>query len=51
LRDIRELTVASITVSRGEAPVYMLGGVVYVRNGSSDIQAQSEEGFFTEYSA
>jgi hypothetical protein len=51
--DIRELTVASITVSRGEAPAHMLGGVVYVRDGSSDIQAQSEDLFrlFTEYAA
>jgi hypothetical protein len=31
----------------------MLGGVVYVRDGSSDIQAQSEDLFrlFTEYAA
>jgi len=51
--EIRELTVASITVSRGEAPAYMLSGVVYVRDGSSDIQAQPEDllKLFTEYAS
>lgn len=51
--DIRRLTVASIMVSRGEAPAHMLGGVVYIRDGSSDIQAQPEDllRLFTEYAA
>ena len=51
--DIRGLTVASIMVSRGEAPAHTLGGVVYIRDGSSDIQAQPEDllRLFTEYAA
>jgi hypothetical protein len=51
--EIRGLTVARITVPRGEAPAYMLGGVIYVRYGSSDIQAQPEDldRLFTEYAA
>jgi len=41
--ELRGLIVAKITVSRGEAPAHMLGGVVYLRDGSSDIQAQTED--------
>jgi hypothetical protein len=41
--DLRGLGLVKITVSRGEAPVYMLDGVIYVRNGSSDIRATPEE--------
>jgi hypothetical protein len=41
--DVRGLTVAKITVARGEAPVYMIGGVIYLRYGSADVQAQPED--------
>jgi hypothetical protein len=41
--DVRGLVVARIVVARGEAPVYMIGGVIYVRDGSSDFQAQPED--------
>jgi hypothetical protein len=41
--DVRGLVVARIMVARGEAPVYMMGGVIYVRDGSSDVQAQPED--------
>jgi hypothetical protein len=41
--DVRDLTVAKITVARGEAPVYMIGGVIYLRYGSADVQAQPED--------
>ncbi|MGO9094118.1 MAG: helix-turn-helix domain-containing protein [Bryobacteraceae bacterium] len=40
---IRGYVVARIAVARGEAPVYMLGGAVYLRDGSSDVQAQPDE--------
>lgn len=39
--DVRGLVVAKIAVARGEALAYMMGGVIYVRNGSADVQAQS----------
>jgi hypothetical protein len=41
--DVRGLTVAKISVARGEAPVYMTGGVIYLRYGSEDVQAQPED--------
>ena len=41
--DVRGLTVAKITIARGEAPAYMIGGVIYLRYGSSDVQAQPED--------
>jgi hypothetical protein len=41
--DVRGLTVAKITVARGEAPVYMIGGVIYLRYGSADVQAQPDD--------
>jgi hypothetical protein len=41
--EVRGLTVVKINVSRGEAPAHMLGGVVYLRDGSSDVQAQAED--------
>jgi schlafen family protein len=41
--EVRGLPVVKITVSRGEAPAHMLGGVVYLRDGSSDVQAQAED--------
>lgn len=39
----RGLEVARVTVPRGEEPAYIIGGVVYIRNGSSDVQAQPED--------
>ena len=41
--DAREFVVARIVVARGESPAYLLNGVVYVRSGSSDVQAQPED--------
>src|SRR5437870_12711547 len=41
--DVRGLVIAKITVARGEAPAYMMRGVIYVRDGSSDVQAQLED--------
>jgi hypothetical protein len=41
--DVRGLVVARIVVARGEAPAYLLNGVIYVRSGSSDVQAQPED--------
>ncbi len=41
--DVRGLVVAKIVVARGESPIYMLGGVVYVRDGSHDVAAQPEQ--------
>jgi ATP-dependent DNA helicase RecG len=40
--EVRGLVVAKIAVARGEAPAYLLNGVIYVRDGSSDVQAQPE---------
>jgi len=41
--DIRGLVVAKVTVARGDAPVYMLDGRIYIRSGSLDVQAQPED--------
>jgi hypothetical protein len=35
--------VAKIGVARGESTVYLLNGVIYIRSGSSDMQAQAED--------
>ena len=40
---VQGLSVAKITVARGEATAYMIGGVIYIRDGSSDVQAQPED--------
>jgi hypothetical protein len=40
---MRSMLIGEISVVRGEAPVYMLGGVVYLRQGSSDVQAQPDD--------
>jgi predicted HTH transcriptional regulator len=37
------MTVAKVSVARGEAPLYMTDGVVYLRQGSSDVQAQPDD--------
>ncbi len=41
--EVRGVSVARISVARGEAPIYLLGGVIYLRSGSSDVQAQPED--------
>lgn len=41
--NVRGFLVAKITVARGEATVYMMAGVIYVRDGSSDVQAQPQD--------
>lgn len=41
--DVRGLTIAKISVARGEAPIYMMNGVIYLRHGSADVQAQPED--------
>lgn len=41
--DVHGLPIAKIVVARGEAPAYMIGGIIYVRCGSSDVQAQPED--------
>lgn len=40
---MNDLEVACVTVARWEALAYLLGGVIYRRSGSSDIQAQPED--------
>jgi ATP-dependent DNA helicase RecG len=41
--EIRTMTIAKIFVARGEAPLYMLDGVVYFGEGSTDFQAQPDD--------
>jgi len=41
--ELQGMLTARISVARGEAPVYMLDGVVYLRQGSSDVQAQPDD--------
>lgn len=41
--DLRGLVVARIDVAWGGVPPYMMGGVIYIRRGSSDVQAQPED--------
>jgi predicted HTH transcriptional regulator len=41
--EIRGMTVSRISVARGEKPLYTLDNVVYLRRGSSDVQAQPDE--------
>jgi hypothetical protein len=49
--DMRGFAIAKISVARGEAPAYMMGGVIYIRYGSPDVQAQPEDlsRLITEY--
>jgi hypothetical protein len=49
--DVQGLAITKISVPRGEAPAYLLGGVIYIRYGSSDVQAQPEDlnRLITEY--
>lgn len=39
---VGDQTIAKIAVASGDAPVYLLHGVIYIRDGSSDVQAQPE---------
>ena len=41
--ELRGMTIAKISVARGEAPLYMTDGVVYLRQGSADVQAQPDD--------
>jgi ATP-dependent DNA helicase RecG len=41
--EIRGMTIGRISVARGEAPLYMLDNVAYLRQGSPDVQAQPDE--------
>ena len=41
--ELRGFLIAKIAVARGDVPPYMIGGVIYVRDGSSDVQAQPED--------
>ena len=41
--EIRGMTVGKISVARGEEPIYMMDNIVYLRHGSSDVQAQPTE--------
>lgn len=41
--ELKEFTIGRIAVGKGEAPPYMIGGTVYIRHGSSDVQAQPED--------
>jgi hypothetical protein len=41
--EFRGLVIARIVVVRGEDPAYLMGGVIYIRYGSSDVQAQPED--------
>ena len=41
--ELRGMTVGRISVARGEKPLYTLDNVVYLRRGSSDVQAQPDE--------
>jgi len=41
--DVRGVLVAKIAAAHGQEPLYLLNGVIYVRSGSSDVQAQPED--------
>jgi hypothetical protein len=41
--DMRDLVVARVAVAGGGDPPYMMSGVIYIRRGSSDVQAQPED--------
>lgn len=42
------MTVGRISLARGEAPLYMLDNVAYLRQGSSDVQAQPLNAIISE---
>jgi len=39
--EVRGLVIAKVEVGRGDSPAYMLGGTIYLRKGSADVQAHS----------
>jgi ATP-dependent DNA helicase RecG len=41
--EVRGMIIAKVSVARGEAPLYMTDGVVYLRQGSADVQAQPDD--------
>jgi predicted HTH transcriptional regulator len=41
--DHKGFVIAAIAVGKGEAPPYMINGTIYVRHGSSDVQALPDE--------
>jgi hypothetical protein len=41
--ELHGFVIARIAVVMGEAPPYMIGGTICVRDGSSDLQAQPED--------
>jgi hypothetical protein len=41
--DFKEFVIAKIAVAKGDVPPYMIGGTIYIRNGSSDVQARPDE--------
>jgi hypothetical protein len=45
--------IGKITVARGDAPAYLLNGVVYIRHGSADVPARPEDlsRLFAEYAS
>jgi hypothetical protein len=40
---VRDLEVAKIIVARGDDLAYLIAGVIYIRHGSADVQAQPED--------
>jgi hypothetical protein len=43
LEELRGMIVEKAPLARGEAPLYVLDNVAYLRQGSSDAQAQPDE--------
>jgi hypothetical protein len=41
--DLNGVTLAKISVARGDAQAYMMNGVIYVRSGAADVQAQPDD--------
>jgi predicted HTH transcriptional regulator len=41
--DFHELVVGKIAVAKVDVPPYMMGGTLYIRHGSSDVQARPDE--------
>jgi len=41
--ELNGLTVAKMVVARGDAQAYLMNGVIYIRSGSTDVQAQPED--------
>lgn len=41
--EFSELVVGKVAVAKGDVPPYMIGGTIYIRHGSSDVQARPDE--------